>query len=269
MDWSPHYPDYCSTPSIPVDGNPTEASSSTAGQKKVEFADVGCGFGGLLIALAPQFPDTLMLGKPRKMSVSAVPSGCLSTCLYLSTLGMEIRVSVTQYVHDRIVALRQIQDMFPDSSEVAAGGSTVATNNHPDVLAHQHAVRVREKLARKAANKAKATKESAEAVEPATSTAEGVGAALVVENAEEETERLAEERENEKALKGKLDGGFKNVSVIRANAMKHLPNFFEKGQVSCPSRKREDQNNGKIDVPCGLRNELVEQDLLPLPRSSL
>jgi hypothetical protein len=76
MDWSPHYPDYCSTPSIPVDGNPTEASSSTAGQKKVEFADVGCGFGGLLIALAPQFPDTLMLGKPRTMSVSAVPSGC-------------------------------------------------------------------------------------------------------------------------------------------------------------------------------------------------
>lgn len=163
---------------------------------------------------------------------------------------MEIRVSVTQYVHDRIVALRQIQDMFPDSSEVAADGSTVATNNHPDVLAHQHAVRVREKLARKAANKAKATKESAEAVESATSTVEGVGATPVADNAEEETERLAEERENEKALKGKLDGGFKNVSVIRANAMKHLPNFFEKGQVSCPSRKRGDEKNGKINVSC-------------------
>ena len=63
MDWSPHYPDYCTAPAIAVDGNPTEASSSTAGQKKVEFADVGCGFGGLLISLAPQFPDTLMLGE--------------------------------------------------------------------------------------------------------------------------------------------------------------------------------------------------------------
>lgn len=31
--------------------------------KKVEFADIGCGFGGLLIALAPVFPDTLILGK--------------------------------------------------------------------------------------------------------------------------------------------------------------------------------------------------------------
>jgi tRNA (guanine-N7-)-methyltransferase len=31
-------------------------------EKKVEFADIGCGFGGLLIALAPMFPDTLILG---------------------------------------------------------------------------------------------------------------------------------------------------------------------------------------------------------------
>jgi tRNA (guanine-N7-)-methyltransferase len=30
----------------------------------------------------------------------------------------------------------------------------------------------------------------------------------------------------------KLDGGFTNVSVIRANSMKHMPNFFERGQVS-------------------------------------
>jgi tRNA (guanine-N7-)-methyltransferase len=63
MDWSYHYPDYCKAPEVSQGGNPTQASSSVATQKKVEFADVGCGFGGLLIALAPQFPDTLMLGK--------------------------------------------------------------------------------------------------------------------------------------------------------------------------------------------------------------
>ncbi|GJE85661.1 tRNA (guanine-N(7)-)-methyltransferase [Phanerochaete sordida] len=63
MDWDAHYPAF-------------------AGEGKTpEFADVGCGFGGLLIALAPLFPETLMLG-------------------------MEIRVQVSQYVHDRIVALR-------------------------------------------------------------------------------------------------------------------------------------------------------------------
>lgn len=31
--------------------------------KAPEFADIGCGFGGLLITLAPLFPDTLMLGE--------------------------------------------------------------------------------------------------------------------------------------------------------------------------------------------------------------
>lgn len=48
----------------------------------VEFADVGCGYGGLLVALAPIFPDKLMLG-------------------------MEIRVKVAEYVQRRIEALRR------------------------------------------------------------------------------------------------------------------------------------------------------------------
>ncbi|QRV75456.1 tRNA (guanine-N(7))-methyltransferase [Ceratobasidium sp. AG-Ba] len=43
MDWSAHYPNLPNRP--------------------VEFADIGCGFGGLLIALAPLYPETLMLGK--------------------------------------------------------------------------------------------------------------------------------------------------------------------------------------------------------------
>jgi tRNA (guanine-N7-)-methyltransferase len=30
----------------------------------------------------------------------------------------------------------------------------------------------------------------------------------------------------------RVDGGYQNVSVIRANSMKHMPNFFAKGQVS-------------------------------------
>ncbi|SCW04063.1 LAFE_0H05094g1_1 [Lachancea fermentati] len=49
--------------------------------KEVTIADIGCGFGGLLIDLSPAFPDKLILG-------------------------MEIRVQVTNYVEDRIIALR-------------------------------------------------------------------------------------------------------------------------------------------------------------------
>ena len=37
---------------------------------KVEFADVGCGFGGLLIKLAPLFPDKLMVGMEIRDKVS-------------------------------------------------------------------------------------------------------------------------------------------------------------------------------------------------------
>ncbi|CAO3695691.1 unnamed protein product [Umbelopsis ramanniana] len=68
MDWSKHYPTYYPTKDAKCD-------------KKVEFADIGCGYGGLLIALAPLFPEKLMIG-------------------------MEIRLKVEEYVYERIKALR-------------------------------------------------------------------------------------------------------------------------------------------------------------------
>ncbi|OBA22383.1 hypothetical protein METBIDRAFT_77799 [Metschnikowia bicuspidata var. bicuspidata NRRL YB-4993] len=70
MDWAQLYPHY------------VDAASGRMRQQ-VEFADVGCGYGGLLVSLATAFPDTL-------------------------SLGMEIRVQVTQYVEDRIIALREL-----------------------------------------------------------------------------------------------------------------------------------------------------------------
>ena len=47
----------------------------------VDHLDIGCGFGGMTIKLAEEFPDKL-------------------------TLGLEIRAKVSQYVKDRIAALR-------------------------------------------------------------------------------------------------------------------------------------------------------------------
>ncbi|XP_042903110.1 tRNA (guanine-N(7)-)-methyltransferase isoform X2 [Parasteatoda tepidariorum] len=66
MDWKPFFPKYFS--------DKTSAS-------KVEFADIGCGYGGLLVELSPLYPETLMLG-------------------------MEIRVKVSDYVQERVKALR-------------------------------------------------------------------------------------------------------------------------------------------------------------------
>lgn len=51
-------------------------------RREVSFADIGCGYGGLLVQLSPMFPDKLMLG-------------------------MEIRVKVSDYVRDRVLALRE------------------------------------------------------------------------------------------------------------------------------------------------------------------
>lgn len=66
IDWSHHYPPTAGGPPSP--GYP-------------EFVDVGCGYGGLLIALSTQFPNTKILG-------------------------LEIRVKVYDYVQDKIKALR-------------------------------------------------------------------------------------------------------------------------------------------------------------------
>ena len=57
MDWSVHYPAF-------VDPDPSKTNLAGARKlvKNVEIADIGCGFGGLLVALAPLLPETLMIG---------------------------------------------------------------------------------------------------------------------------------------------------------------------------------------------------------------
>ncbi|KAJ3145506.1 tRNA (guanine-N(7)-)-methyltransferase [Geranomyces michiganensis] len=77
-DWSKHFPAYF----------PTKPGANPA---QVEFADIGCGYGGLLTSLSPLFPTTLMVG-------------------------MEIRVKVEDYVRKRIDALRTQHSTLPTSA---------------------------------------------------------------------------------------------------------------------------------------------------------
>ncbi|KAK3995845.1 putative methyltransferase-domain-containing protein [Cladorrhinum sp. PSN332] len=84
MDWSTLYPDYVVKESQEASAEETSGSTAVIPKRltqDVEVADIGCGFGGLLVALAPAMPQTLVLG-------------------------LEIRVSVTQFVEDRIKVLR-------------------------------------------------------------------------------------------------------------------------------------------------------------------
>ena len=70
MDWSSLYPAYI-VEDADKDTPTPETSADQSLQslhprrlsKDVEVADIGCGFGGLLIALAPLMPETLILGR--------------------------------------------------------------------------------------------------------------------------------------------------------------------------------------------------------------
>lgn len=61
MDWASCYPAY-KAPISEEKSAATDLQSSGPITKDVEVADIGCGFGGLLVALAPKMPDTLLLG---------------------------------------------------------------------------------------------------------------------------------------------------------------------------------------------------------------
>jgi tRNA (guanine-N7-)-methyltransferase len=79
MDWASLYPAYASKAenqeacNAPDGSIPEEEKEQVKGMqlsKNVEIADIGCGFGGLLFALAPKFPDTLILGASIQHSAS-------------------------------------------------------------------------------------------------------------------------------------------------------------------------------------------------------
>jgi len=57
MDWSSFFPRHFAA--LRTD---SEGCTPLTG-KKVEWVDIGCGFGGLISALAPLYPDVLMLGE--------------------------------------------------------------------------------------------------------------------------------------------------------------------------------------------------------------
>lgn len=63
MDWATHYPAYVALDPDPSELNDNPKSDLKPLKKVVTVADIGCGFGGLLVALAPILPDELLIGK--------------------------------------------------------------------------------------------------------------------------------------------------------------------------------------------------------------
>lgn len=139
MDWHYHFPNRITSSSR---STPNEAA-------KVEFADIGCGFGGLIFYLAPLFPEELIVG-------------------------IEIRTSVTQYVCDKVQALRSASRVAGDQKKPTISNQGYQKEEDSEL---------------------------------------DINSSLIQDAPQ-------------------IKGNYDNISALRVNAMKFLPNFFKKGQLS-------------------------------------
>ncbi|POW05064.1 hypothetical protein PSTT_09938 [Puccinia striiformis] len=115
-------------------------------------------------------------------------------------LGLEIRPHVCQYVEDKILALRAQQKIIQQQKSLEGEGakSTVESSNISE-SSPEHVNKTQpDQVTIPTANNATAD----------------------------------EEQDDEAPIWVPKPGRFENVSVIRANAMKFLPNFFKKSQLS-------------------------------------
>eukprot|EP01087_Luapelamoeba_hula_P013462 TRINITY_DN3841_c0_g1_i1.p1 TRINITY_DN3841_c0_g1~~TRINITY_DN3841_c0_g1_i1.p1 ORF type:complete len:222 (-),score=37.94 TRINITY_DN3841_c0_g1_i1:24-689(-) len=87
MNWAEFYPAFFS-PLTTVDPDETVEEEEVTKQAHVQIADVGCGFGGLSVALAKMFPEKLVVG-------------------------MEIRDRVVDVVQARVKKLREDEASTP------------------------------------------------------------------------------------------------------------------------------------------------------------
>ena len=106
VDWSIHYPAHygildnnedkivCNTPVHPLNYDNKPVVKPEHLENKVTILDIGCGYGNLLLELSKEFPEQLILG-------------------------MEIRDKVTEFVVDKINALR-INSGYRKFTNVAA-----------------------------------------------------------------------------------------------------------------------------------------------------
>ncbi|KAL2012904.1 hypothetical protein VTN00DRAFT_429 [Thermoascus crustaceus] len=165
MNWATHFPAF-----VDPDPNSTNLSGARNLIKDVEVVDIGCGYGGLLVGLAPLLPDTLMVG-------------------------MEIRTQVLEYLTTRINVLRQQQlQLLQQKATSSTSASPSATSPPPP-----QPTTPSETLPQP-------TETTAPSPSPSTSSTS--------------------------APTTLIPGGYQNISALRTNTMKFLPNFFARGQLS-------------------------------------
>lgn len=102
MDWESLYP------LVGQDnGSSSGDNRKVTSSRPPHFVDIGCGYGGLLVELSPRYPEKRILG-------------------------IEIRVKVSDYVKERIKALRiQGEREMEEQNEGEGGDNSPPTLHHP------------------------------------------------------------------------------------------------------------------------------------------
>ena len=231
MDWSPYFPAF-------VDRSlNSQVEHYKILVKPVTIADIGCGFGGLLVALAPLLSEELILG-------------------------LEIRTQVTEYVQARISALRSQNQSSPllrkESKDNVQGSHPKRENAKQWLIVPKDGKDKIELAATKELIKQISGYDRVCACTDSSQTLVHWTASLVqaqinivreltgVHRVEEDPkytniQDLSHHAPSaspsspypDTAVASPPDQGpFQNISVLRANTMKFLPNFFTRGQLN-------------------------------------
>lgn len=192
MNWATHFPAF-----VNPDPNSTNLAGARNLVKDVEVVDIGCGYGGLLVGLAPLLPDTLMVGEyteqfPRMGRARYCKIQELTICLIITT-GMEIRTQVLEYLTTRINVLRQQQLQLQQQQKSTSSASPSATSPPQPTAPFETTP---------------SEPQPTTAPSPSPSTSSTAAPTTVI------------------------PGGYQNISALRTNTMKFLPNFFARSQLS-------------------------------------
>lgn len=213
-------------------------------EKQVTVADIGCGFGGLLVVLAPMLPDELILG-------------------------LEIRTQVTEYVQDRISALRSQYASPAANRRIVFPSWTVKNDSYTALPAAtpskaegtaEYIVNAREgsdKTTLEAIGNRIKSLLNLETI-PAYHNPENRHTKWIVHLTSSQAAEISKLEGVQRLQKNVLEDSdlakgitssyydatlkeitnkpppppYQNISVLRANTMKFLPNFFHKAQLS-------------------------------------
>lgn len=233
MDWSPYYPAFVDTTAKSEDDEKPKQLT-----KPVTIADIGCGFGGLLIALAPLLPDELILG-------------------------LEIRKQVTEYVQARISALRSQNNLSATLEKKPMESIVSLETSEPEsmkewIICPKDGMDEPQLAATEAAIKLIVKSDDTNCYRDVNSSLRHWLLHVTVSELSDIQKLPGVCTVEENTIAGKPDGTssippipslppdllaattlnppspgpYQNISVLRANTMKFLPNFFTRGQLT-------------------------------------